>query len=168
MHWVDAIYFPELVNRLADLDRRLRALGEACDRSPDADGLGILDDVENVIGEGFFHCQHYMIHRKGTVRNAYSCGTRFCSHTFAQVINAAANYWKHIGEWPDELALAPREKRTLDVIRDAGVTHPEYRLSNLLYELHPNRRLPRLLPRLVDWRKAMDRREQTHSALANG
>lgn len=53
-------------------------------RVADPDGLGILDDVENVIGEGFFHCQHYMIHRKGTVQNAYSCGTRFRSHTFAR------------------------------------------------------------------------------------
>jgi hypothetical protein len=25
-----------------------------------------------------------MIHRKGTVQNAYSCGTRFRSHTFAR------------------------------------------------------------------------------------
>jgi hypothetical protein len=84
MHWVDTIYFPELVNRLSDLDWRLRALGEECGRSPDPDALGILDDVESLIGEGFFYCQHYMIHRKGTARNAYSCGTRFRSHTFAR------------------------------------------------------------------------------------
>lgn len=58
MHWVDTIYFPELANRLADLDRRLQALGEECDRSPDSDTPGILDDVENVIGEEFSCCQH--------------------------------------------------------------------------------------------------------------
>jgi len=92
MHWIDTIYFPDLVSRLADLDVRLAALGADAHSSPDPDAFGILDEIENAIGEGFFHCQHYMTHRKGTIRDAYSCGTRFRYYTFATVINTGANY----------------------------------------------------------------------------
>lgn len=53
MHWVDARYFPDLVSRLAELDQRLQRLDEDCDRSPDPDALGILDESRTSSAKGF-------------------------------------------------------------------------------------------------------------------
>lgn len=157
MHWVDLIHFPELVNELQTLDQRLDALAEACEASGDPDAFGLLDDMEQVIGLGFFRCQHYMVRRRDTSKGAYVHGPRFRSYPYAMVINAGANYWKHVDEWPDESELAPFQQSTLDILLDAGIAHRDYRVSNLLYALHPAQRLSRLIPHLVDWRVAFDR-----------
>jgi hypothetical protein len=58
---------------------------------------------------------------------------------FAQVINAAANYWKHLDEWPATIQPGSREQHTLRILIEAGATGPHYRLSQLLYVLEPQR-----------------------------
>jgi hypothetical protein len=161
MHWMDILEYPKLVQQLADLDRQLDRLHERCSASPDPDGMGLFDDVEAAVGDGFFRCQLYMGQRKGHRRraqNAYHCGPRHRSRYVAEVVNAAANYFKHSREWPfDEADLTPQQRRTLCIIRDAGSTQRDYRLANLLYEFHPNRpRLSMLLPQIIAWREAVD------------
>jgi hypothetical protein len=112
MHWVDLIYYPSLVARLEDLDRRLDVLSEQIRLEP-CDFDDLLAEQEEIIGEGFFHLQHYFIQRKGRARNAYVHGPRVGRYALAAVINAAANYWKHVGEWPDELP-EPNPRRNRD------------------------------------------------------
>jgi hypothetical protein len=163
-HWKDLIYFPRLVNRLVALDESLSALYEQCSASSDPDGQGLLDEIEALIGEGFLHCQIYLTHRKGGARAPYACGPRHRSEYFAAVINAAANYCKHEGEWPNESALGSHQARTLRVIRVASVTNSDYPLSTLLYALAPNARLSELIARIVEWREALDKREHASDA----
>lgn len=158
MNWIDLCYFPDLEAELAELDARLGVLAEGSRVSFDPDGLGIFDAMEQVVGLGFFRCQHYMVRRRGTAKKgAYFHGRSLRSYSYAMVINAGANYWKHVDEWGDEAALEPIQKPTLDVLLDAGVTQRDYRLSNLLWAIHPDQRLSRLLPHLIDWRDAFDR-----------
>ncbi len=158
MNWVDIIHYPSLIDHLRLHDRTLDELTGLCRESVDPDGEGILDAVEESIGHGFFYLQRYMIQRKRTARNAYTCGPRVGTLYFAQVINAAANYWKHQDEWPENIQPGSREHHTLSILCDAGATEPDYRLSQLLYVLEPQRTLSALLPQVVQWREAFDLR----------
>jgi hypothetical protein len=156
MHWVDALYYPQLVARLGLLDRQLGQLADACRESHSPDAEGILDDVEAVVGEGLFHCQHYMGQRKRTRRGGFRCGPTYRQQYVAEVINAGANYWKHVSEWPAETELEDRQRRTLEVIRNAGGASQDYPLSDLLHAISPDARLSGLLPFLEHWRETLD------------
>jgi hypothetical protein len=154
--WVDILHYPSLVEHLRVHDATLDKLGEYCRKSANPDGFGILDSIEEAIGQGFFFMQRYMIQRKRTKQNAFTCGPRLGSFYFAQVINAAANYWKHLDEWPATIQPGSREHHTLRVLTETGATQSDYRLSQLLYVLEPQRSLSALLPRIVEWRTALD------------
>lgn len=156
MDWVDIIHYPSLVEHLRVHDTMLDDLGDYCRQSADPDAEGILDSIEDAVGHGFFYMQRYMIQRKRTKHNTYTCGPRVGSFCFAQVINAAANYWKHLDEWPATIQPGSREHHTLRVLSETGATEPDYRLSQLLYVLDPQYRLSALLPRIVEWREALD------------
>jgi hypothetical protein len=159
MHWVDVIYFERLRRELAELDRNLDVLGDECAESEDPDGLGLLDEIESVIADGFLRCQLYMVERRGSARSrAYRCGPRHRSRYIVEIINAAANYRKHRAEWPDDVREAGWQQRdTQGVLRDAGVGETDYVLSALLHELVPGQSLVALLPLLVEWRNDFDR-----------
>lgn len=152
MHWMDIVNFEPLVDRLAELDLELDRLNQAA--FAHADPLGLLEDAETLIGEGFLMCQLYMIERKGEclATSAYACGPRHNSHYLAQVLNTAGNYRKHRGEWPADQAKWGRDQhRVVAVFRDAGVVEEDFWLSNLLYHLtKPNRpRFAALIPDLL-------------------
>jgi hypothetical protein len=155
--WVDIIHYPELVEHLRVHDQTLRDLSDYCRASPDPDGEGILDSIEESVGHGFFHLQRYMIRRKRTTPNPYTCGPRVGEYHFAQVINTAANYWKHLDEWPAKIKPDSREAQTLRILCHTGATSRDYRLSHLLRVLEPQEgTLTGLLPRVVGWREALD------------
>jgi hypothetical protein len=137
-------------------DATLVELGDYCRKSADPDGEGILDSIEEAVGHGFFYMQRYMIQRKRTKQNAYTCGPRLGSFYFAQVVNAAANYWKHLDEWPATIQPGSREHHTLRILSETGATEPDYRLSQLLYQLERQHNLSVLLPRIIEWRNALD------------
>jgi hypothetical protein len=160
MHWMDIVVFGPLVERLEEIDRQLDALHEAL-VSNDGDPLSVLDDMEELVGEGFLRCQLYMIERKGErpPRSAYECGPRHKSNYFADVINTAGNYRKHRGEWPADRSKSQRgQHRTASIFRDAGVIEDEFWLLNLLFHL-TSPGLPRfasLIRTLIEWREALD------------
>lgn len=139
-------------------------LSDYCRASPNPDGEGILDGIEEAVGHGFFYLQRYMIQRKRRTPNAFTCGPRVGPYFFAQVINSAANYWKHFDEWPDTLQRGSREQQTLNILTTVGATSVDYRLSDLLHVLDPAASsLSSLLPRIVEWREALDaQREPRH------
>lgn len=161
MHWLDMIKFNPLVERLTEIDHELAGVHQAISRR-DLDPLCLLDDAEELAGEGFLLCQLYMVERKGEVESsiAYACGPRHNTRYFAQVMNAAGNYRKHRAEWPDDpLKWKDGPKRTAAIIRDAGVVEDEFWLANLLFHLNkPDAPLfVSLIPRLIEWREAFDR-----------
>lgn len=116
MHWMDmTMKFEALLQCLEAIDRELLELREVSE-GVDADALGLFDDMEELIGEGFLRCQLYMIERKGEHRsqNPFMCGPR---HNFvAQIINTAGNYRKHRAEWPfDRARWGPQQLTAADV-----------------------------------------------------
>jgi hypothetical protein len=76
-----------------------------------------------------------------------------------ELINAAANYWKHHPEWSRD-ALSFQAKQTLEAISSLGVdTKGSYRIACMLYEIlrpHPAR-IGNLIPFLTQWRDALTR-----------
>ena len=163
-HWMDILRFEPLVERLTRIDAELDRI-EHAGESIDLDAHGLLDDMEDLIGEGFLLCQLYMIERKGEQRptNPYACGPRHSGHYLAQVIYTAGNYRKHRGEWPrDESRWGPQQNNTVAMFRDAGVVESEFWLSNLLFHITtPSApRFGTIVPRLIEWREALDRLPQ--------
>ncbi|MGD1277274.1 MAG: hypothetical protein ABR964_08630 [Tepidisphaeraceae bacterium] len=89
---------------LALIDKQLDKLYRQAKQSADPDSFGIFDSAEGVIGLGFVACQRYLVATCGSVRIdkklALVRGARHPSGmTIPEIINHAANYWKHRDEW---------------------------------------------------------------------
>lgn len=162
MHWMDPLKFEPLIARLAEIDRKLDHIASMSESvTVDPDALGLFDDAEGLIGEGFLLCQVYMIERKGERKDddAYACGPRHNgSRYFAQALIAAGNYRKHRGEWASDQSKWKREHRTLAVFKDIGVDEGECLLSNVLVSLTKPAppRFASLVSRLTEWNAAVD------------
>ena len=140
-------------------------------QSNGAEPLGLLEDAETLVEDGFLQCQLYMIERKGERKasSAYACGPRHGLRYFAQVVNTAGNYRKHRAEWSlDETKLDEHAQRILGILRDAGVVEDEFRLTSLLHHLTAPgaARFTTIVPRLIEWRDAFDRLAQPHGKAA--
>jgi len=75
----------------------------------------------------------------------------------AQLVNAAANHWKHSPEWALD-APTTQAKQTIEVISTLGVdTNDSYPVANMLREiLTPHKaRFVNLVPFLTQWRDAL-------------
>ena len=62
--WRDIVYFPELVAQLVELDETLGQLGHALSDQTIDPGF-VLEDIDDLIGEGLHRCQRYMRRRIG-------------------------------------------------------------------------------------------------------
>jgi hypothetical protein len=142
------------------VDESLERLAGKVDASSDPDAFGIFDKMEYITGFGFVACQTYATavasrsKLKNRKREALALSPKHRTGlSMAQLINAAANHWKHSPEWP-LYAPTTQAKQTLDVISRLGVdTNGSYPLANMLYEIlipHPNR-FANLIPFLTQW-----------------
>lgn len=155
------IDLPLLRRIVASLDALLHELSLAATASDDPDGMGLLDQIESVVGLGFVACQNYMTTRveRRPKAAALGCGPMHGPLHLATIVNAGANYWKHHPEWPyDENELTGQPKATADTLRAAGVWQHDYKLTCLLHELVAPAPLSfeALLPHLRAWRDALD------------
>ncbi len=150
------------------VDARLERLDKEATASPDPDAFGVFDQAEYITGFGFVACQTYIT----AIVSRCSCKLKLKKHearalgpkhrtgrSMAELINAAANYWKHSPEWsPDAPSI--HVQQTLEVIASLGVdTSTSYLLANTLYEIlapHPAR-FANLIPFLTQWRDAQPR-----------
>ncbi len=162
----DLAFLKDLV---ALLDSRLDEVQQAIDSSSDPDGMGHFDDAEYVAGMGFIACQRYLASTYGpngiSKRIALETGPRHSGgKTIAQIINAAANFWKHLDEWEfhstvfrDRAGLTPIQLETIQVI-ETVTPWDDYTCANLLAALAAPSppRLKYLLPQLEAWRDALD------------
>jgi hypothetical protein len=138
----------------------LRILGErlsTLDRNVDWDHPEesyLFDPMEHLAGVGVVAAQRYI----ASVCNwlsvdkaeALGWGPKKKGVAVASVINAAANYWKHIGE--GDRAIHPRTRQVLEQI---GVTlDSSYCVSNALYECG-YKNLAGLMEDLIGWRNAV-------------
>jgi hypothetical protein len=146
------------------VDTSLERLHAEARSSPDPDAFGIFDEAEYLTGFGFVACQTYataVVSRsqlKGKKREALALGPKHrTGRSMAQLINAAANYWKHSPEWALD-APTTQAAQTIEVISSLGVDAGDsYPVANLLREiLTPHRaRFENLMPFLKQWRDAV-------------
>lgn len=118
-------------------------LHEVVDRSldaEDADQFGCFDVAEHIIGLGFVVCQTYIATVCGGIGvdkiDALKKGPQHSvGLSKAQIINHAANYWKHNNEWA--LAKPDRRREAIERAFDSvGFSvDTDYPLSGVLTEL---------------------------------
>jgi hypothetical protein len=93
-----------LQNLIHIIDQHLDRIIKEAMQVDDPDGLGYFDNAEQITGLGFVACQTYLSsvcgHIKIEKRKALAVGPFHSSgQSKAQIINHAANYWKHNSEW---------------------------------------------------------------------
>jgi hypothetical protein len=158
---MDAFDLSCLNDAAAFVDSKLHLLEERAKQSPDPDGEGIYDRAEYLAGFGFVACQAYLTeaismsnHSRG---DALNLGPRHkCGKSIAMLVNAVANYWKHVPEWTQPLSR--QAQSTADLITGLGVNvDSTYVVANALFELtNPNQsRVQCLDPLLSQWRQAL-------------
>jgi len=143
------------------VDSKLDLLDERAKRSLDPDADGIYDRAEYLAGFGLVACQAYLtesISMSNRARDeALNLGPRHaCGHSIAILVNAVANYWKHVPEWTQPLSR--RAQATADLIGSLGVNvDSTYVVVNALYELvSPGQpRVRHVIPLLSQWRQAL-------------
>ena len=132
--------------------------------SPDPNTFGVFDEIEYIIGFGLVACQAYITATVGRSASknkkseVLALGPKHRSgRPIVQLINAAANHWKHSAEW---IPLKPtnQERQTIEVIRSIGVNPSQpYPIANMLHTmLSPNQILfKNLIPYLIQWRDSL-------------
>jgi hypothetical protein len=130
--------------------------------SSDADGDGLFDWGNALCGLGFVACQQYLnatykhVSPSKKKKSAIRSGPKFSASLFcAEVVDAAANYWKHQGEWD---GTGSQEKQTRAVLDSVFPSNKEWVMANVLYALlggPEESRLCDILPLLKEWRDAV-------------
>lgn len=129
-----------LRNLVRIIDQHLDNIGDEATKVDDPDGFGYFDNAEHITGLGFVACQTYMSSVCGILRidkqKALIVGPLHSSgQTKAQIINHAANYWKHNNEWSFEKNSKQR-KYVEDAFELVGFpVNTDYPLSGVLTEV---------------------------------
>jgi hypothetical protein len=150
----------EIVQRLDDHLKRETARAAKLE---DPDLTTAYDAGEYICGLGFATLQQYMTHfvdSEGQSDNrAHMLNrgpTHKCGQTYAALVNAAANHWKHSTEWEVSGAKDPRARQSIFPLRQLGVDldNEVFVLTHSLTLLmHPNpARFQLLVPFLSRWR----------------
>lgn len=138
------------------IDAELDRIDAEASKSEDPDQFGVYDKYEYVLGLGFVACQTYIASKlKGKKKfQALSTDPKHRSkQTFAVVINACANYWKHHDEW-ERASLKENAKKTISILEEMGAdVWSSYPTSNIMHALlEPHKpRFKNLLPFLKQW-----------------
>jgi hypothetical protein len=145
----------------AALDRYAASLLEA--RDPElADQLGISDAAEHAAGLGFVAGQAYLTTTCGFLRIkkdiAFKLGPPLSEtgRPIAEIVNAAANHWKHSAEWPPREDLRQRREELFGLLGCSD--RDDYPLLTVLANLTPSRDAPlsSLVSLLAAWRDSLD------------
>ena len=156
--------FSLLVRHLNLLDFELTKINAAIKESADPESDGLCDAGEYFIGHGFVAIQRYLTSTCAGLGIARSEAFREppivnSNLTFAEAMNAGANYWKHMEEWLETLCKGKNEiiksnsLKTLEKL-EMAVEWKEYTCANLLAFLEKRKllELSPLLPRIAEWR----------------
>lgn len=144
------------------LDQKRHEIGLLIRQSNDPDSDGLCDRCEYFIGVGFVACQQYLVESLLFTgidkKDAYGLGPVHCSGTtYVNLINDAANWWKHESEWWVYKNKVPNNsQRTFDSVTDIAKARG-YELSQVLASIcgSKNFSFKSVVPFLVDWRKAV-------------
>jgi len=138
----NSVYDPDLEHLseiAAFLDSKLEELCAYSVSSEEADAFGYFDQIEHFLGFGLTAFQTYLLDTASCARRrkheTYKYGPKTTSGASKiQILNAAANYWKHREEWifDDGHRQAAVDKLFDEVGYSTGVDYP---LSGVLTEL---------------------------------
>jgi hypothetical protein len=151
-----------LKEHLTLIDTQLDKIDERANEHPDPDSFGVFDTAEGVTGLGFVACQWYLAATYGFLRidkkPALAAGPRHRSGmTIVEIVNQAANYWKHKDEWPLKKNVRD-EVRITEALSAIGVsTERDYVLTSVLAEIAPSKpvRFRTLISSLEGWRDTL-------------
>ncbi|QEY12319.1 hypothetical protein [Cellvibrio sp. KY-YJ-3] len=145
------------------LDLKLAEIAEKISHSYDPESDGLLDYAEYFMGTGLCAMQRYILDvldmKKIKKIDVLNLGVKFNEGTsIIELINAAANWWKHEPEWPFPLEYeksSKQTKETLDLV--LGNSAYPYVFSNFLASINPEKELSvsALIPYLVEWRSCV-------------
>lgn len=155
-----------LTETSTSFDSKLERLEELINDCDDPDMMGYFAKAEYYAGMAFVAIQVYMSNAFGpksmTKNIALNVGRSHANgETYARILNAAANYAKHSGEW-DRTAVINRDPTQLDLpanktiqIIETVVPWSDYVCANLLAALTaPDAaRVANLMPIIEDWRQ---------------
>jgi hypothetical protein len=141
------------------IDAELQSVTEEAKGCDDPDALGVFEELESLLGLGFVACQQYLTRTSSWMkvkkRAALAVGPKHpTGFTIAQIINDAANFWKHEPEWPgDEMSNNQWRKTKLAIEKVIGGPPGDYPVSRVLAKLTNGAvKFKPLLPRLAAWR----------------
>ena len=129
--------------------------------------MGFFDEAEYLAGIGFVACQRYLASTYGQHNTQKDAALKLGpqhdgGEPIARVLNAAANYWKHVDEWDtsatitrDAEKLKGQQLRTIRII-ETVTPWCDYTCANLLGELTTESRFTDLIPTLEAWRGQLD------------
>jgi hypothetical protein len=146
------------------IDQYLENINQRSTEVDDPDSFGYFDRAEHVVGLGFVACQTYIVavcgHLGVRKQDAFSFGPKHSSEqTVVQIVNHAANYWKHNSEWaPDK---NEKQRKYVEHAFEA-VGFPvgtDYPLSGVLTELtYPQTsRFESLVELLINWKNDLEK-----------
>ena len=151
-----------LLSLVGSLDLQLHEVVRKSLDCEDADQFGYFDVAEHITGLGFVACQTYIATVCGGIgadkSDALKKGPQHSGGlSKAQIINHAANYWKHNNEWA--LAKPDRRREAIEKAFDS-VGFPvgtDYPLSGILTELSAphSASLAAVADFLRDWKDAI-------------
>jgi hypothetical protein len=148
-----------LAEVLLVLDRHIASIIGERETAEECDALGNFDRAEHIMGLGFVACQAYLTATHGFLNiqkpDAFSLGPRHrTGKRIVEIINHAANYWKHHEEWHLEKNPA-RQNRIRDVFDAVGFpVDLDYPLSGILAEVvaPDSTAFTPLVAKLANWR----------------
>jgi hypothetical protein len=189
----DAIALSSLESYLEILDTKITNINEEIQASPDAANEGLYDKAEYFIGAGFVALQKHILEYNllscpqneklyAEKEKNFDIGPKDENGTpIARIIQSAANYWKHEGEWwvnavhhgpPDtedmhaDTRKAPkngRQQSWYKKLEPYGRFGSDYICANVLYQLTKDTeaafKLQSLLPLLETWRAEVGQRQ---------
>lgn len=142
-HWVET-ELNRLCGLILSIDEHLSEICAKSLSSEDGDSFGLFDSAEHATGLGLVACQTYMATVCGALQieksRALSFGPKHPGGlTMVQVVNHAANYWKHNNEWVFDRTTA-RQEAICRAFESVGFpVNTDYPLSGVLVELcHPH------------------------------
>ncbi len=143
----------DVVNKLYKENTQVKLPGYQQDMIVDE----TIDNVEFEVGVGFVVCQRFLTSIYGLYgldkKKALNAGPAYCdNYSKAELVNHAANYWKHRDEW-DKNNNKNRENKIKEALKSVGADENCDPLMKMLTEISPNNepRFESLVDELEKW-----------------
>ena len=130
----------------------------------------IFEIIEHIVGLGFVVLQQYMTVVYGDFKkdkkDALSKEPKHESgNTFAKIVDASADYWKHNGQWPLDTPRNRKGKEDIEAIfKTISINSPisandAYPLGNILFELSHTEKeqFNAVFKKIQEWRNELNR-----------